>query len=61
MRKKFDIDAQVGDAVDRAGVSVLRRGPACSPRSLVLTVPTQGPVLVVIPTLNRARLMVVVT
>jgi len=57
MRKKFDIDAQVGDAVDRAGVSVLRRGPACSPRSLVLTAASKGPVLVVIPTLNRARLM----
>jgi len=31
-RKKFDVDAQTIDAVDGAGVSVLRRGPACSPR-----------------------------
>jgi primosomal protein N' (replication factor Y) len=56
-RKKFDVDAQTIDAVDGAGVSVLRRGPACSPRSLLLTAASKGPVLVVIPTLNRARLM----
>jgi primosomal protein N' (replication factor Y) len=56
-RKKFDVDAQAIDAVDGAGVSVLRRGPACSPRSLLLTAASKGPVLVVIPTLNRARLM----
>ena len=40
-----------------AGVSVLRRGPACSPRSLLLTAASKGSVLVVIPTLNRARIM----
>jgi primosomal protein N' (replication factor Y) len=57
MRKNFDVDAQVSDAIDGAGVSVVRRGPACSPRSLVLTAASKGPVLVVIPTLNRARLM----
>ena len=56
-RKKFDVDAQASDAISGAGVSVLRRGPACSPRSLVLTAASKGPVLVVIPTLNRARLM----
>ena len=56
-RKKFDIDTQVSDAMSSAGVCVLRRGPACSPRSLVLTAASHGPVLVVIPTLNRARLM----
>ena len=56
-RKKFDVDAQAIDAIDGAGVSVLRRGPACSPRSLLLTAASKGPVLVVIPTLNRARLM----
>jgi len=57
MRKKFDVDAQASDAISGAGISVLRRGPACSPRSLVLTAASKGPVLVVIPTLNRARLM----
>jgi primosomal protein N' (replication factor Y) len=57
MRKKFDVDVQAGDAVNEAGVTVLRRGPACSPRSIVLTAALNGPVLVVIPTLNRARLM----
>ena len=57
MRKKFDVDAQASDAIDGAGVCVLRRGPACSPRSLVLTAASKGPVLAVIPTLNRARLM----
>ena len=59
VRKKFDVDVQVIDAltISGAAVSVLRRGPACSPRSLVLTAASKGPVLVVIPTLNRARLM----
>jgi primosomal protein N' (replication factor Y) len=57
MRKNFDVDAQAIEAISGAGVSVLRRGPACSPRSLVLTAASKGPVLVVIPTLNRARLM----
>ena len=57
MRKKFDVDSQTIDAVDGAGVSVLRRGPACSPRSLLLTAASKGSVLVVIPTLNRARIM----
>ena len=56
-RKKFDADPQAIDAINAAGIAVLRRGPACSPRSLVLTAASQGPVLVVIPTLNRARLM----
>ena len=56
-RKKFDADPQAIDAIKAAGIAVLRRGPACSPRSLVLTAASQGPVLVVIPTLNRARLM----
>ncbi|MCF8543780.1 MAG: hypothetical protein K9G04_00635 [Ilumatobacteraceae bacterium] len=56
-RKKFDVDQQASDAMSRAGVCVLRRGPACSPRSLVLTAASQGPVLVIIPTLNRSRLM----
>ena len=59
VRKKFDVDVQVIDAltISGAAVSILRRGPACSPRSLVLTAASRGPVLVVIPTLNRARLM----
>ena len=57
MRKAFEIDIQMVDAISATGVSVLRRGPACSPRSLVLTAASKGPVLVVIPTLNRARLM----
>ena len=57
MRKKFDDDAQASDAISGSGVSVLRRGPACSPRSLVLTAASKGPVLVVIPTINLARLM----
>ena len=57
MRKSFDVDAQADGAISVAGVSVLRRGPACSPRSIVLTAASKGPVLVVIPTLNRARLM----
>ena len=56
-RKNFDADPQAIDAINAAGIAVLRRGPACSPRSLVLTAASQGPVLVVIPTLNRARLM----
>ena len=56
-RKKFDVDVQAIDAISAAGVSVLRRGPACSPRSIVLTAASKGAVLVVIPTLNRARLM----
>ena len=59
VRKEFDVDVQVIDAltISGAAVSVLRRGPACSPRSLVLTAASKGPVLVVIPTLSRARLM----
>ena len=57
MRKNFDVDPQVSDAISGDGVSVLRRGPACSPRSLVLTAASHGPVLVIIPTINRARLM----
>ena len=56
-RKKFDVDSQIVDAIDTSRVAVVRRGPACSPRSIVLTAAAQGPVLVVIPTLNRARLM----
>jgi primosomal protein N' (replication factor Y) len=56
-RKKFESDAQIVDAMSAVGVSVVRRGPACSPRSLILTAAAQGPVLVVIPTINRARLM----
>ena len=56
-RKKFDVDQQASDAMSSAGVCVLRRGPACSPRSLVLTAAAHGPVLVIIPTINRARLM----
>jgi primosomal protein N' (replication factor Y) len=56
-RKNFDVDVQAIDAISAAGVSVLRRGPACSPRSIVLTAASKGSVLVVIPTLNRARLM----
>jgi primosomal protein N' (replication factor Y) len=56
-RKNFDVEVQAIDAISAAGVSVLRRGPACSPRSIVLTAASKGAVLVVIPTLNRARLM----
>ena len=56
-RKMFESDEQIADAMSAASVSVVRRGPACSPRSLILTAATQGPVLVIIPTINRARLM----
>ncbi len=56
-RKKFESDEQIVDAMSAAGVSVVRRGPACSPRSLILTAAAKGPTLIAIPTINRARLM----
>lgn len=57
VRKKFESDEQIVDAMSFARVSVVRRGPACSPRSLILTAAAKGPTLIVIPTINRARLM----
>lgn len=56
-RKKFDVDDQIVEAIRTPGVKVVRRGPACSPRTLVLTAAQQGPTLVIIPTLHRARLL----
>lgn len=56
-RKKFESDGQIVEAMSAASVSVVRRGPACSPRSLILTAAAKGPTLIVIPTINRARLM----
>ena len=56
-RKKFDADQQVVTAVGLKHTSVLRRGPASGPRALVLSAAQEGPTLVVIPTINRARLM----
>lgn len=56
-RKKFESDKQIATAMGVAGIFVVRRGPACSPRSLILTAAAQGPTLIVIPTINRARLM----
>jgi primosomal protein N' (replication factor Y) (superfamily II helicase) len=56
-RKKFDVDIQVAESVRLKQTSVLRRGPASGPRVLVLSAAQAGPTLVVIPTINRARLM----
>ncbi len=56
-RKKFEIDAQVVEAISQGGVSIVRRGPASGPRTIVLSVAHHGPTLVIIPTINRARLM----
>ena len=56
-RSNFESDHQVADLVHTPATALVRRAPGCSPKSIVQTVAHDGPTLVVIPTLSRARLM----